>query len=302
MFSNPVYQHDFPDPYVLRTGKSYYAYSTNSGGIDIPTLVSHDLVHWKAGTDAFPVPPRWVSSDIWAPDVYHRPDGKYVLYYAGRDQAVSHECIGHAVSTSPAGPFVDKSSAPFICQAAFGGDIDPAHFVDSNGTVYLMWKNDGNCCGETTYLYSQRLSNDGLRLVGRPVQLLHEDASWEGTLIEAPFLWEQAGKYYLFFSANDYASFNYSVGYATCKGPQGPCVDAPENPILTSKCKAAGPGGETIIRDATGQTWVAYHAWDAGAVDDSTVGRRLWLDRLDWKGGKPVVRGPTCKAQTAPAG
>jgi hypothetical protein len=30
-------------------------------------------------------------------------------------------------------------------------------------------------------------------------------------------------------------------------------------------------------------------------------GRELWLDRLDWVGGRPVVRGPTATAQPAPA-
>jgi len=299
-FANPVYAHNFPDPYVLKVGSTYYAYSTNADSQDIPSLRSHDLVHWTTGPDAFPAPPRWVISDIWAPDVYHRPDGKYVLYYSGRDMQINHECIGHAVSTSPTGPFIDRSSRAFICQAALGGDIDPAHFVDSDGRAYLVWKNDGNCCGVTTYLWSQRLSPDGITLEGKPVKLLSQDASWEGALIEAPEMWKQAGKYYLFFSANAYNSFNYAVGYATCKGPMGPCTDAPENPILISRCTSAGPGGETIVSDGAGKTWMVYHAWKASAVDDPTVGRELWIDRLDWVNGKPVVRGPTCKRQPAP--
>lgn len=300
-FTNPVYRHNFPDPFVLKLGKTYYAYATNSGVQNIPTLHSSDLVHWIAGKDAFPLSSRWVTSDIWAPDVMRRSDGKYVLYFAGRDTKSSHECVGHAVGSSPAGPFKDSSSRPFICQASLGGDIDPADFRDSNGARYLLWKNDGNCCGIDTYLWSQRLSPDGLKLLGKPAKLLKEDASWEGSLVEAPFMWKQAGKYYLFFSANGYASYNYAVGYATCKGPSGPCKDAPENPILSSKCKAAGPGGETIITDARGQTWMLYHAWIGSNVGDESVGRQLWLDRLDWKNGKPVVRGPTCKAQPAPA-
>jgi beta-xylosidase len=242
-----------------------------------------------------------VSSNIWAPDVLRRSDGKYVLYYAGADTDVSHECIGHALASKPTGPFIDRSSKAFVCQASLGGDIDPATFKDSNGRVYLLWKNDGNCCGMTTWLYSQQLSSDGMKLLGKPVKLLREDAAWEGNLVEAPFMWKQAGKYYLFFSANAYNSYSYAVGYATCKGPQGPCKDGPGNPILSSKCKAAGPGGETIITDAKGQTWMFYHAWIGSNVGDPTVGRQLWLDRLDWKSGRPVVHGPTCKAQTAPA-
>lgn len=300
-FKNPVYAHNFPDPFVLKAGTTYYAYATNSDSVDIPTLHSHDLVHWTAGHDAFPVPPRWVSSDIWAPAVFHGSTGKYVMYYAARDAAVGHECVGRAVATSPVGPFIDRSSKPVLCQASLGGDIDPDVFRDGSGHVYLLWKNDGNCCGVPVHLYSQGLSSDGLTLHGKSARLLTNDASWEGDLIEAPFMWEHSGKYYLFFSANNYASFSYAVGYATCKGPLGPCSDGPGNPILSSKCQAAGPGGETIITDAAGQTWMLYHAWKASAVDDSTVGRQLWMDRLDWKNGRPVVHGPTCTTQSGPA-
>jgi len=300
-FKNPVYAHNFPDPFVLKVGNTYYAYATNSDGVNIPTLRSRDLVHWKAGSDAFPAPPRWVSADIWAPDVFRGANGTYVLYYAARTIASGHECLGRAVASSPAGPFIDRSSKPVVCQASLGGDIDPAVFRDTSGQVFLLWKNDGNCCGVPVYLYSQQLSPDGFTLQGKPVKLLTTDQSWEGVLIEAPFMWEQSGKYYLFFSANNYASFSYAVGYATCTGPQGPCTAASENPILSSKCRAAGPGGETIIADSAGQAWMLYHAWRASAVDDPTVGRELWLDRLDWTNGKPVVHGPTCTAQPAPA-
>lgn len=299
-FKNPVYAHNFPDPFVLQVGKTYYAYATNSDAEDIPTLRSTNLVHWTALPDSFPVPPRWVTSDIWAPTVVRLADGKYVLYFAGRDINGGHECIGDAVGSSPAGPFTTTVAKPVICQQALGGDIDPDVFRDSNGSLYLLWKNDGNCCGVTTYLWSQKLAANGTTEVGKPVKLDQNQASWEGALIEAPFMWKQNGKYYLFYSANDYASFDYAVGYATCQTPLGPCKDAPENPILTSKCQAAGPGGETIVTDAKGQTWMLYHAWRASAVDDSTVGRQLWLDRLDWKNGKPVVKGPTCGRQPGP--
>lgn len=299
-FKNPVYAHDFPDPMVIKAGKTYYAYATNTNNEDIPTLHSKDLVHWTAGPDAFPVPPRWAVANIWAPDVYHRPDGKYVLYYAASDSQATHECIGHAVSSSPSGPFIDRSAHAFICQSSRGGDIDPAHFVDTNGTHYLLWKNDGNCCGDVTYLWSQKMAPDGMTLIGKPAQLLTVTQNWEGNLIEAPFMWKHGSTYDLFFSANDYASFNYAVGYAACKTPLGPCTAGKTNPILGSKCKAAGPGGETIVTDAAGQTWMLYHAWSAQAVGDPTVGRELWLDRLDWKNGVPVVHGPTCGSQPGP--
>jgi hypothetical protein len=50
-----------------------------------------------------------------------------------------------------------------------------------------------------------------------------------------------------------------------------------------------------LIDDGAGRTWIVYHAWDAAYSK-----RQLWIDPLDWKDGKPVVEGPSCKAQDAP--
>src|SRR5579884_84434 len=113
-------------------------------------------------------------------------------------------------------------------------------------------------------------------------------------------MWKHASKYFLFFSANAYDSPSYAVGYATCKGPMGPCQEA-RKPILTSGCNAAGPGGETIITDSKGQTWMLYHAWPANNIGYPGSERMLFLDRLNWVKGLPVVKGPTCTPQPDPA-
>jgi hypothetical protein len=167
--------------------------------------------------------------------------------------------------------------------------------------LYLLWKNDGNCCGKDTYLYSQRLADDGLSLTGRSARLVKQDAAWEGNLVEAPTLWREADALYLFFSANDYASEAYAIGYATCQTPLGPCADAPENPIVRTACEAAGPGHQSLFRDGEGRTWMIYHAWPPDAIGSVLPGRLVWLDRVEWKDGKPDVLGPTCEAQPAPA-
>jgi len=43
-FRNPVYDRDFPDPFVLKVGDTYYAYATNGDGKQVQTLTSKDLV------------------------------------------------------------------------------------------------------------------------------------------------------------------------------------------------------------------------------------------------------------------
>jgi beta-xylosidase len=302
MFENPVYDANFPDPFIVRKGATYHAYATNNDEANVPTLRSEDLVDWREARDAMPELGSWVTpGKTWAPEVLRREDGKYVLYYTAASTEAGRQCIGHAVGDAPEGPFVDRDEEPFICQAEEGGSIDASPFVDEDGTLYLCWKNDGNAIGRDTYIYVQKMSPDGLELVGEPTRLIKQDAGWEGALVEAPLMWKREGRYYLFYSANAFYDETYAVGYATCEGPLGPCEKASENPILKTGNGAVGPGHVAVIEDGAGETWVAYHAWPPDAVGSTYPGRTFRLDRLVWKNGKPMVEGPTEARQRAPA-
>lgn len=296
-YQNPVYRLDFPDPFVLYVNGHYYAYATNARGLHIQVLKSADLVNWKeAGVrgEALPQLPAWAEeskSFTWAPSVLARND-QFVLYYTTRLAAAERQCISYAVSNSPEGPFVDSSETPFVCQLEEGGSIDPEPFVDRDGALYLLWKNDGNCCGFPIYIYAQPLSEDGLRLLGEPVRLIAYDQEWETPLIENPSMVAHEGKYYLIYSGNWWESRNYAVGYAICETPLGPCVKPQNEPVLASAGRHVGPGGASFFRDAGGTLWIAYHAWREPYVGYPAGMRRLYLAQVDFDAGKPVFRRP----------
>ena len=297
----PVLLEEVVQALALRVDGTYHAYATNTADANVQTLTSKNLVDWKRGPDALPKVGKWAyTGKTWAPEVLALDGGRYVLYYTANGADVGKQCIGRAVSTSPGGPFTDDNPRPLVCQDDEGGSIDPSPFRDEDGTLYLLWKNDGNCCGLPTYLYAQRLDETGRRLVGKPARLAREDAAWEGSLVEAPTLWREGDRLFLFYSANDYGSVSYATGYATCESPLGPCEDAAENPILRTRCDAAGPGHQALVRDSDGITWIVYHAWPPDAIGSVLPGRLLWIDRLDWNDGKPVVHGPTCMPQAVP--
>ncbi|ADD39925.1 glycoside hydrolase family 43 protein [Stackebrandtia nassauensis] len=302
-FTNPVHDHNFPDPGALRVGDVYYVYGTNDGVHNVPLLISMDLVEWTLVGDALPELGRWAESGrTWAPEVL-RTDSGYVMYYTARSPKDDLQCLGLAVSTSPGGPFVDTAERPFIAQTDEGGSIDASPFTDADGQVYLHWKNDGNHVGVATHLYGQRLSSDGRELLGEPVRLLTNREPWHGHVIEAPQMFLRDGQHYLFYSAGAFDSDGYAVGYARCDSPLGPVHDAPENPILTSGPGAAGPGHCSIVIGPDGDsTWMLYHAWPPDAIGSgvSARGRRLWLDRVEWRDGSPVVHGPTANPQPEP--
>jgi beta-xylosidase len=305
-YENPVLKSDFPDPSILQVGTVYYAYATNAFGKNVQVARSSDLVHWDVLPDVMPVLPSWAqpgSSYVWAPAVL-QIGNTYVMYYTARDQQSNKQCVGVATSDKPEGKFRDRSTHALVCQVDEGGTIDPSPLSDG-GKLYLYFKNDGNCCGLTTYLYEQQLASDGLSVMGKPTRLVSNDKTWEGNVVEAPDMFKHNGKYYLFFSANNYAGVDYAVGYASCQTAAGPCQEAPENPILTSKVKqppfVIGPGGESVFQVGN-QTWVVYHAWDVNPDGSRGDSRFMWLDRITWQNDKPHVQGPTTDPEPIPTG
>jgi beta-xylosidase len=313
MFVNPVIHDDFPDPFILRAGDAYYAYATTDGAQNLQLARSPDLVRWETLDDPLPKLAAWSSGDTWAPEVLETPAG-FVLYYTAhapdvmRPDGSGSQCITVALANRPEGPFVDGSTKPLVCQAELGGSIDATPFIDADGTKYLIWKNDGNCCGLPTRFSIQALTDDGLRLSGKPSDMgVVNDEPWEGDLIEAPTLILKDGVYFLFYSANGYDTEFYAVGYATSKKVLGPYVDAPENPILASAwdrpvtSRARGPGHQSVVTAKDGQLWMAYHAWDRDAIGYANFGERsVWIDRLDLEGETAVVNGPTDGPQPVP--
>ncbi len=308
-FQNPLFRQDFADPGVLQVSDGYYAYATNASGRNVQLAHSADLVNWELlRRDALPALPSWAQlggSYVWAPEVI-QIDEQYVLYFTARDKEADLQCVGVATSAEPQGPFQSTADEPLVCQVDEGGSIDASPFRDEDGTLYLYWKNDGNCCNMTTYLYGQQMAPDGLSLLGEPVRLVQNDAFWEGSLVEAPTMWRQDDRYYLFFSANNYGGFEYAVGYATCDSPLGPCEDSPDNPILagvkaTAQSPAViGPGHQTIVQDDEGDLWMVYHVWELTGGGSRGSRRFMWMDPLVWENGKPDVLGPSIEPQPLP--
>ena len=310
-FDNPIIEGDFPDPGTLQVDGTTYAYATTNGAENIQGAQSSDLVTWERLPEPLPTLPNWASGDTWAPEVI-ATSGGFVMYYSARvyDQPRSSGdnalCVTHAVSDTPEGPFVDDSAEPLVCPVELGGAIDAFPVRDEDGTLYLIWKNDGNCCGQRTEFWAQPLTEDGLELTGEATNLgVRDDAPWEGRVIEAPSILLHEGTYYLFFSANSYAGADYAVGYATADNLLGPYTDGPENPILATPEEPAadnalGPGGQSVVTDADGDLWMLYHSWNFDPETIELEGRSVWMDELSFEDGTPVILGPDSGPQPVP--
>lgn len=313
----PVFNGDFADPFVLRTPNVLYVYSSNtvttrvSPGAHIPVIAMVRDTGFEGHYlgDALPTLPRWtVSGFQWAPSVWARPDGSYVMYYstpatiplgclAGpgpfcvtttNGRRTSAMCISRAVSSSPAGPFVDDSSSAFVCPVSRGGAIDPSVYVARDGTPWLLWKSDGDCCNLPTTIYSQQLSPDGLSVVGPAHPLIGATQSWEGHLVEGPSMVKNGNTYWLFYSANQWGTDKYGIGVARCASVIGPCVKPLDHAWLSSAGKGLqsdpGPGGQEFYQTG-GLIWMVHHGLAPGQSGDGAQ-RRLYVDLIAFPPGQ----------------
>jgi len=95
-------------------------------------------------------------------------------------------------------------------------------------------------------------------------------------------MWWEAGVWHLLYSANQWNTGEYAIGYAACASPLGPCRKTQSVPLIASNGSMAGPGGAEVFDDIEGRHWLAYHAWTAGRVGYAAGGvRSLRITTLD---------------------
>ncbi|WP_447925325.1 glycoside hydrolase family 43 protein [Georgenia muralis] len=284
---NPVIADDFPDPDVLEVDGVYYAYATNGNSRNVRVARSGDLVEWEELGDALPELPSWViPGKTWAPEVTEVEPGRFVLYFTATNFRPTFQCIGVAVAGSPEGPFEVVGEEMLVCPPEQGGAIDAGTFLAEDGTLHLLWKNDGNCCGLDTWLYRAPLTADGTALAGDAERMIRQDLPWEGDLVEAPTLVERDGTYTLLYSANSYGGAAYTIGYASAPSLDGPWTKNPE-PLLTSEMfdgRYVGPGGQDVVVGPDGTDVLVFHSWHGG-----NTYRAMNVLPLRWQDGRPVV-------------
>ncbi|HEU5059227.1 MAG TPA: glycoside hydrolase family 43 protein [Kofleriaceae bacterium] len=306
-YQNPVVAENCPDPGVLADGEVFYAVCTsnnNQAEADkFPIRRSSDLISWERVGHLFPAGsiPSWAAADFWAPEI-HRIGAGYVAYFTARDKG-GRLSIGLATAPAVAGPWKD-AGAPFIRDERVGM-IDPHQFQDEDGTRYLYWKADGNDFRppEPTPIFVQKLSPDGLTLVGERRTVLRNDQPWEGPVIEGGSVVRRGDWYYLVYSGNVFNSDKYAVGVARARSPLGPFEKRPE-PILVTSDSWIGPGHGSLVRVGDAD-WYVYHAWQPGRVDpawnDTRYPRMMLIDRIDWQGGWPIIHDGKPSSTRVPA-
>ena len=298
--TTPAFNGDAPDPDVILSGGTYYAFTTGTPlGNNLQALVDTSgspASGWRSytglpyGSSALPTPPGWETPNTQtSPGVFYF-GGHWVMFY---DASLSphtadsgYSCLSVAVATtlSPSHPvFTDNSTAPLHC--ATGGVLDPSPFIDpATGDAYLLWKSNDGSSTEASQVWSVRLSSSGTAFAGAPTVLLTVDMAqlpWE-TTFDDPQLVDDAGTFRLLFSVGNFQSSSYAEALTVCSGPSGPCSQPSSGPFLISYGSVAGPGGGTLFTDASGHWWIDYAAWTSSCTNYSCGGeRRLFVASIE---------------------
>src|SRR5829696_692177 len=293
---NPVIRGDHPDPSVIRVGGEYWA-TTTSGTWEpeFSLFRSPDLLRWEVSGAVFQTRPAWAERDFWAPEI-STYRGRFFVYYTARKKG-GPLCVAVATASTVAGPYIDHG--PLVCQKL--GSIDAMAVTDEQGVRYLIWKEDSNSRDRPTPLWAQRLSDDGLVLVGKKVELIRNDPrSWEGSVVEGAFILQRGNWFYLFYSGNACCGrrCNYALGVARSSSLLGPYEKNAANPILAANETWQCPGHGSIVTDAEGRDFLLYHAYRKSETA-FFIGREALLDQVVWgPDGWPKIndgRGPSVR-------
>lgn len=262
----------------------------------MPIATSLDFANWAVlPKSALPEVGTWAAKgdnqSVWAPDVIQASPGCFVMYYTAviAGSTDKKRCIGAAVSTSPEGPFQPGAEASVCPSNAIA--IDPAGFIDTDGSHYLVYKLEAS----TPSIILQPMSSDGLSTNGGATTLISPTAGDNGDT-EAPSLVYAGGSYVLFFSSGYWKSTDYTVSAATAKNITGPYMQLAAPLLATGSIEAdlVAPGGADVLfvedivdNSSGGQTvHIVFHA----AESRSQLGtRQLWTGQVKIDGQEVSV-------------
>lgn len=275
-YMNPVRRGFFPDPSVLRVGEDYYL--VNSTFQYFPAVVishSKDLVHWEIIGHAITQNEYMDISDIsdshgiWAPDISYY-NGKYYIFAPLRlnnpPEGVKAPLRKQLVMTAdkPEGPYCK----PWILDV---DSIDPSHFVDDDGTHYMVVAPGATLC---------QLSDDCKTVVRGPEQV------WAGTkrAPEGPHIMKKDGYYYAIIAEGG-TGYGHCIAVARSRNIWGPYENCPYNPVMTqadpdARIQRAGHG--KLVQSQNGEWWVTYLCARRNSGNYTTIGRETALDPVKW--------------------
>ena len=281
------------DPVIAYEGGTYYIFSTGSR---IPVVCSKDKLSWEHCGRVFTRNPAWTRevnpnlADIWAPDISFF-NNKWHLYYAVSTFGTQNSAIGLAtnVTLDPESPDYEWVDQGEVLRSRPGDPwnaIDANLVLDEKGEPWLAW---GSFWSGIWMGPIDRATGKLATTASNYYQLADRSAGSDNTpAIEAPFIVQRDGKWYLFVSFDQCCQgigSTYNVRVGRSDSLTGPYVDREGMPmnegggtlILSEYGQWKGPGHNgMLVEDDV--FWMVYHAYDAKQIGIS----KLRIESISW--------------------
>lgn len=260
------------DPQIVLYEGKYYCYATGGEALNgvqdgFYVWISDDLKEWSEPILCFRAIDYWGYTHFWAPEViYH--NGKFVMHYSARRREDESLRIGVAVSDSPTGPFVDVHGKPMfdLGYACIDGSV---LVCDEGNYFYYSRDCSENIIGENhvSQLYVVRLNDDLTECVGEHILITTPELPFELKSSDRKFLWNEGpnviklgDKYIMNYSANCFATNDYSICIAVADTPTGKWVKSENNnPVMSCHKDLFGAGHNAFFVGKDGQLYTAFH-------------------------------------------
>ncbi|MEK4251253.1 glycoside hydrolase family 43 protein [Paenibacillus sp. FSL W7-1287] len=271
VYTNPILPGFHPDPSIIRVEDDYYM--VNSTFQYFPAIVishSRDLVHWRyighaitrnEDINLLDLPDSY---GIWAPDISY-VNGMYYIFATLR-LAGSGRANIMMKSVRPEGPY----SSPVVINTM---GIDPSHFVDDDGTRYMVYGSKG--------AQIVKLNKDSTAAVEEPVHL------WEGTgriAPEGPHIIKKDGYYYIILAEGG-TEYGHCITAARSKSLYGPYEASPFDPVHTQSDRQAQiqrAGHGKLVQTQHGEWWIVHLGGRPLGGGYCTLGRETYLEPVQW--------------------
>ncbi len=313
------------DPHVFWDETSGKWYMTGTAdGREVKVWSSPDLTSWGNETVVMKnedIPWAFYDPDngvygLWGAEI-HKIGDTYYLYFStwGTEEnaeAATSPRIGVATCDTVDGTYVAKEEPLFD----FGySTIDNHLFTDDDGKRYLVYCRDAtdNIANDRheSHIYIVEMGEDCMSVKedSEPQCLITPEYDWECATPDPKWVWTEGcwmqkmdGRYYLFYSAGKYSTWDYCIGYAVSDAPTGPFVKNPEPLMKTFANQLSGPGNNSFFASKDGkELFTAYHMHTHS--EKPSGDRYLNIDRIGLReDGTVYVNAPTFTDQPLPSG
>lgn len=300
---------DVHDPVLAEEDGRFYLFTT---GMGVGVLSSADgMKTWQREAQVLDPIPTWTSEPVpayrghtWAPDV-QRVGDRWYLYYSCSTFGKNISAIGLATNRTldPSSPLYRWEDQGMVLQSVPGRDdwnaIDPNLILDHEGHPWLTWGSFWDGIQLVPLADDFRTPLAPAQTIARrraPETVAHLNEHANLNAIEAPFLVERDGWFYLFASW-DYCCQSLSSTYRTVVGRSrtitGPYLDREGRPMLTGGgtlvagpcAEYAGVGHCSVYQVSDGRWLFLAHGYDRSKGGAS----KLVLREIEWVDGWPVL-------------